>query len=251
MIRALAGLLLLVVLGGAAPGPRLITDLSQSRIDIEYTFAGADLLMFGAIDRTTMRPDRKLDLVVVVRSPAQPVVVRQKERVAGVWLNTRSVRFQTVPGYYSVATTRPIGDLVDPRMAAIYEFGIDNLHFSPAETERSAEELRTFQAGLIDLRRRGGLFTETIGGVRVVEGVLFRARARLPGDVPVGEYRVYVFLVEKGRVIAQTSVPLTVGKSGFERAVYTFAQENSVSYGLLAVAIALAAGWVAGAIMRK
>ena len=262
-MRRLAALLLLLAfafgtiaaLPGTASaqstGPRLITDLSQSRVDIEYTFAGADIMLFGAIDRASSLRNRQLDLVVVVRGPSHPLTVRKKERVAGVWLNTRSVRFHTTPSYYAISSTRPIEDIVDAKTAAIYEFGIANLHFSPASTERSSQEIQEFQQGLIDLRQRGGLYVEDPNGVRVVEGVLFRTSARLPGDAPVGEYTASVFLVADRQVIATTSVPLTVGKTGFEQAVYNFAIDYGFAYGLLAVVIALASGWGVAAVMRR
>lgn len=262
-MRRLAALFLLLActlgalsaLPGAASaqraGPRLITDLSQSRVDIEYTFAGADIMLFGAIDRASSLRNRQLDLVVVVRGPSHPLTVRKKERVAGVWLNTRSVRFHTTPSYYAISSTRPIENIVDPKTAAIYEFGIANLHFSPASTERSAQEIQEFQTGLVDLRNRGGLYVENPAGVRVVEGVLFRTSARLPGDAPVGEYTASVFLIADRQVIATTSVPLTVGKTGFEQAVYNFAIDQGFAYGLLAVAIALASGWGVAAVMRR
>lgn len=264
-MRRLAALLLLLagalgILAAALPGtasaqqraaPRLITDLSQSRVDIEYTFAGADIMLFGAIDRTASLRNRQLDLVVVVRGPSHPLTVRKKERVAGVWLNTRSVRFHTTPSYYAISSTRPIEDIVDAKTAAIYEFGIANLHFSPASTERSSQEIQEFQQGLVELRQRGGLYVENPTGVRVVEGVLFRTSARLPGDAPVGEYTASVFLIADRQVIATTSVPLTVGKIGFEQAVYNFAIDHGFAYGLLAVVIALASGWGVAAIMRR
>ncbi|MCH8684248.1 TIGR02186 family protein [Pedomonas mirosovicensis] len=255
LLLALAGVLgaglALPEPAAAQRGPRLITDLSQSRIDIEYTFAGADILLFGAIDRASSLRNRQLDLVVVVRGPSYPLTVRKKERVAGVWLNTRSVRFQTAPSYYALSSTRPVSELVDEKTAAIYEFGIKNLHFSPASTERSAKEIQEFQQGLVELRQRRGLYVEDPTGVRVVEGVLFRARTRLPGDAPVGEYTASVFLVSGGDVIATTSVPLTVGKTGFEQVVYNFAVNHGLAYGLLAVVIALASGWGVAAIMKR
>lgn len=232
-------------------GPRLITDLSQSRVDIEYTFAGADIMLFGAIDRASALRNRELDLIVVVRGPSRPLIVRKKERVAGVWLNTRSVRFHTTPSFYAISSTRPIEEIVDPKTAAIYEFGIANLHFSPASTERSAQEIQEFQTGLVDLRKRRGLYVENESGVRVVEGVLFRTSARLPGDAPVGSYSASVFLISGGKVIANTSVPLTVGKTGFEQTVYDFAVNHSLAYGLLAVIIALASGWGVAAVMKR
>ncbi|MBS3960503.1 MAG: TIGR02186 family protein, partial [Sandarakinorhabdus sp.] len=49
MRRLLALLMLLAAAVPASAQPRLITDLSHSRIDISYRFAGTELLIFGAI----------------------------------------------------------------------------------------------------------------------------------------------------------------------------------------------------------
>ena len=81
--------LLLLLAAPAAAQPRLVTDLSQSRIDISYRFAGAELLIFGAIQYPGGRtPDEPPGIAVVLRGPADPLTVREKERVAGIWVNT-------------------------------------------------------------------------------------------------------------------------------------------------------------------
>ncbi|MGL4543910.1 MAG: TIGR02186 family protein, partial [Polymorphobacter sp.] len=120
MNRLLALLAIWLVCGAAAP-VRLITDISQSRIDIIYTFKGAELLVFGAIQYANGQvPDEAPGLVVVMRGPAEPITVRKKARVAGIWVNTRSARFESAPGFYAVATSKPIADLVDQRTATIW-----------------------------------------------------------------------------------------------------------------------------------
>ena len=97
--------LLLLLAAPAAAQPRLVTDLSQSRIDISYRFAGAELLIFGAIQYPGGRaPADPPGIAVVLRGPAEPITVREKERVAGIWINTQSTRFESSPGYYAVAT---------------------------------------------------------------------------------------------------------------------------------------------------
>ena len=132
----------------------LITDLSQGRIDINTTFKGADLLVFGAIQYPAGAiPDAPADIAIVVRGPVQPVTVRRKSRVAGIWLNTAAVRFESVPGFYAVATTRPIADLADDRTTAIYEIGVGNLQLSPASSASDAET-RLFEQGLIGVKRK-------------------------------------------------------------------------------------------------
>lgn len=249
-MRLLAALLLLLGLGAAAP-PRLVSDVSHSRIDIEYSFAGAELLVFGAIQYPGGRtPEDPPSIAVVVRGPAEPITVRRKEKVAGIWINTDAVRFETAPAFYSIASSAPIESLVDERTAAIYELGLGNLQLSPASGD-TPEEIRTFERGLIDLRRRSGLYVENDHGVEITENVLYQSRVAIPALVPVGRYMAEIYLIRDGEVIARSTRPIEIDKSGLERAVYVAAQEHSLAYGTFAVSVALLAGWLAGAVVRR
>lgn len=248
--RILLALGLWLALAGAAP-IRLITQLSQARIDINTTFRGAELLVFGAIQYPLGSvPDAPPDIAVVVRGPSAPVTVRQKARIAGIWVNARGVRFESVPGFYAVAATRPVAALADERTTAIYEIGIRNLQLSPA-SGADDDTSRAFEAGLIAARQKAGLFAEHPGGVQITRGVLYAARVALPAAVPVGDYTAEIHLIRQGRVLASTSAPFVIGKSGFERWVYVVAQEHSLLYGLAAVIAALAAGALAALVTRR
>ena len=249
-MKYLALLLVWLACIGAAP-VRLITDLSQRRIDIVYTFKGAELLVFGAIQYPAGGvPDEAPGLAIVVRGPAVPITLRKKRRVAGVWINTDSVRFETAPGFYSVATSAPISTLVDERNAAIWEIGVDYLQLSPTGMD-TPEIGNAFQSGLIELRRKAGLYAEHEGGVQVTQNVLYQARIAIPSAVPVGDYTAEIYLIRKGKVIARATSPIHIGKSGFERWVYVAAHRHSLEYGIAAVGLALLAGWGAGLIVRR
>ena len=67
------------------------------------------------------------DVVVTLEGPRDWTTVRRKERVAGIWMNADSNRFRSAPGYYAVASSKPVRDLVDERTAAIYELGLQDL----------------------------------------------------------------------------------------------------------------------------
>jgi uncharacterized protein (TIGR02186 family) len=250
MARIALALGLWLALVGAAP-IRLITQLSQARIEINTTFRGSEMLVFGAIQYPQGSvPDAPPDIAVVVRGPSAPVTVRQKARIAGIWVNATGVRFESVPGFYAVAATRPITQIADERTTAIYEIGIRNLQLSPASGADDGIS-RTFETGLIAARQKAGLFTERSDGVQITRGVLYAARIALPAAVPVGDYTAEIHLVRKGRVLASTSAPFVIDKSGFERWVYVMAQENSLAYGLAAVMAALAAGALAALVTRR
>ena len=228
----------------------LVPDVSQRSVEIAYSFTGADLLLFGAILYPGGRqPGRAPDIVVTLRGPTESVRVRQKARVAGVWVNAHSARFRSVPVYYAVASSRPIGDIVDERTASIYELGVGNLQLSPIGG--SPVEERRFVAGLVALRRQSGLFAEEPSAVEMTDGVLYRARLSIPARVPVGTYTAETLLIDRGRVVAAATRDVEIRKSGFERFVAAAAEQEPWSYGWAAVLLSLGLGWGAGMLFRR
>ncbi len=242
--------LLAAPLLAAQAEPVLVPDVSQRAVEIRASFTGAELLLFGAILYPGgRRPGRAPDVVITLRGPTQSVRVREKARVAGIWVNARAARFRSVPVYYAVASSRPVSEIVDERTASIYELGVANLQLSPIGGS-PAEQAR-FAGGLIELRRRSGLFAEAPAAVEITDGVLYRARLDIPARVPVGTYTAETLLIDRGRVVAAATRDVTIRKSGFERLVAAAAQSRPWLYGALAVALSLALGWIAGAVFRR
>ena len=230
----------------AQADPILVTEISQHEVLVRQGFTGAQLLLFGAI----LEPDGRrggddYDIVVILRGPSRAIRIREKQRIAGIWVNAEATSFRSVPSFFALASSAPIAEIVDPRTAAIYEFGLDQLQLSPTGTIDQAQYDR-FTAGLVDLRRRLGLFQQNENSVTISEGVLYQARISLPSNVAVGRYVAETFAVRGGRVIASASVDVDVRKEGFDRVVAEQSQENSFAYGLLAVAMSVFMGWAAG-----
>ena len=248
---ACASALLLTVGTARADDPRLVPDVSSRAIEIQYSFTGEELLLFGAILYPGQRlPDDRTDIVVVLKGPVRPIILREKQRVAGIWVNASSIRLRTSPGFYAIGSSRPIDKLVDERTAAIFELGLDNLSMSPAGFSE-AKKLARFEAGLIDLYRRAGLFYENPRAVEISEGVLYRARIPVPARVPVGTYRAETYLISRGRVIAVASRDVQIRKAGFERFVALAAERHGFLYGLTAVMLSLVLGYGASALFRR
>jgi uncharacterized protein (TIGR02186 family) len=248
--RSLAVIAAAPLLMGQAK-PVLVPDISSRRIDIRYSFTGEQLLLFGAIIYPGGRvPERDAQIAVVLKGPVQPIRVRQKQKIAGIWMNADSHRFRSAPAYYAVATSKPITDLVDERTAAIYELGLQNLQLSPGGGALPEKE-RRFEAGLIDLRRRQGLYVENAKGVEISDGVLYRANIAIPSQVPEGTYIAETFLIDRKRVLAAATREIEIRKSGFELFVARAARRYEFLYGLAAVALSLGLGWAAAALFRR
>ncbi len=248
---ALIALALCAPLLIGADKPELVPDVSARQVQIRYSFTGAQLLLFGAVVYPGgRRPTRPADIAVVLRGPVQPILLREKQKIAGIWMNADSDRFRSAPSFYSVASSRPISDLVDERTAAVYELGLHNLQLSPGGGNLPDKE-RRFEAGLLDLRYRQGLYAEDPRGVEITDGVLYRAVITIPSQVPIGTYTAETFLIDHGRVLAAATRDIQIDKSGFERFVALAARRHEGLYGLTAVALSLGLGWAAAAAFRK
>lgn len=244
-------LLLAAPLAIGAAKPRLVPDVSQSRIEIRYSFTGAELLLFGAILYPGGRtPTEHADIAVVVKGPVQPLVVREKQKVAGIWMNVEAARFRSAPSFYAVASSAPLSSLIDERTAAIYELGLQNLSLSPGGG-KAPEVQRRFEAGLIDLMQRRQLYFEDPRGVQITDHVLYRGRITIPARVPVGDYTAETFLIKDGRVIAGAVREIRIEKLGFERDVAAAADRWSFTYGVAAVALSLLLGWGGSLVFRR
>jgi uncharacterized protein (TIGR02186 family) len=238
-----------LLLGAAQPV--LVPDISARSIEIRYSFAGAQLLLFGAILYPGGRvPRDPADVIVVLKGPVEPILLREKQKIAGIWMNADSNRFRSAPSYYAVASSAPVRELVDERTAAIYEMGLQDLQLSPGGGAFPDKE-RRFEAGLLELRRKEGLYVEHPHGVEISQGVLYRARIAIPSQVPVGTYTAETFLVSDGKVIAAATREIQIDKSGFERFVALSARRHGFLYGLAAVALSLGLGWAAAAVFRR
>ena len=127
MTRLLLLLLsLLAPVGAAAQEPPLVASLSDREIEVSTGFTGADLLVFGATD-APIGPGGD-EILVVVRGPTRPVVVRRKVRALGVvWVNGPAARFSDVPGFYAIAGTRPAWQLLPEQERQGNGLGLDAL----------------------------------------------------------------------------------------------------------------------------
>lgn len=230
--------------------PILVPEISQHEVRVRQGFTGTELLLYGAIlDPRGQRASGEYDIVVVLKGPTDAVRIREKERVAGIWVNADSSDFRSVPSFYAIASSRPIDDIVGPRTAAIYELGVDYLQLSPTGRIDPEQQAR-FASGLVDLKRRERLYVQDDTGVTISGNVLYQARIALPSSVQVGRYTAETFAISNGRVIASATAEVEVVKEGFERVVADRAEDSSFLYGLFAIFLSLFMGWAAGRLFQ-
>ncbi|MCW4116965.1 TIGR02186 family protein [Aurantimonas sp. MSK8Z-1] len=246
------GLLLVVALltagrAALAQSPETFEiGLSTDSISITSDFAGERLVIFGSLDNADQKILRQggYDIIVVLEGPRRPAVVREKDRVLGLWINRGSESFETAPSSYALASTRALRDISGSGILEQLGIGIDNLRLGFNRVPGTASPNRDqYAAALRRLRGEEGLYRETTAAVQFVSPSLFRAELALPAALPVGQHLARAFLFRRGEFLRERSEPLWVRKAGFENWIFEFSKDNGFVYGILAVALAIFTGW--------
>jgi uncharacterized protein (TIGR02186 family) len=254
MRRALL-LLLLLLLPRPVVAETLIAAASPAVVRIEQHFSGAEITVFGVIERDRLavsRADRQ-EIAVTVFGPEEHVVVRRKTRVAGLWINTEAQDFVAIPGFYAALTSAPLADLGTPEALGQYRIGFEHL-LNPdprGGADAGGADEHAFRAALVRNHVAAGVYVERPGAVEFLSPTLFRAVIPLPARAPTGSYRVEVTLLQGGVPLAETATALAVMKIGFEEWMYQAAFRLPLLYGLGTVLVGLAAGWLAGILFRR
>ncbi|WP_246026762.1 TIGR02186 family protein [Paracoccus luteus] len=234
----------------APPAEEVVAGLSQDDVAITTSFNGSQILIYGAIKRQTPIPQGSdLGVIVTVEGPSQPVTVRRKDRRAGIWINAAQLQIGAAPDFYVVATSAPLDQLLSDESDTQYRI-------SPALAVRSfagpvdIPDATAFTEALLRLRTEQGRYRVDEGTVRIVEQTLFRADVTLPSNLIEGTYKARILLVRGGRVVDVHRAPIEVRKVGLELWLYRLALEKPFWYGLMSLAIAMAAGWAASTAFR-
>jgi uncharacterized protein (TIGR02186 family) len=246
LLPRLLGALLLAL--PARANEEIVLGLSQAEVSITTNFNGSEILVYGAVKRDQPIPDGpELQVVMTVSGPSEPVIVRRKEKRFGIWVNTEAVEVDRAPSYYAVVTSAPMADVLKRTEDLRHKVSIPRAIRSVGAPMEIADAA-SFTQALIRIRKAAEQYQVIEGGVTVDEQTLFRAAVRLPAALTEGAYDTRIFLTRSGNVVAQYETIIDVRKVGLERWLFTLSRENAFLYGLMSLAIAIAAGWGASAI---
>jgi|TARA_B110000902_G_scaffold76551_1_gene91038 uncharacterized protein (TIGR02186 family) len=225
----------------------LVADLSQDNVKISTNFLGAKILLFGAYDG--IQGD---DIIVVVSGPKGLVTVQKKEKVLGVWVNTKKINYINAPKYLYIASNRDINEILNYKTRKISEIGLNNLNvrMQPGENISTKEE-ETWRKALTRNMLKSKLWSLDENSVKLNKNALFRTYVALPSNVPTGIFNVKILHYRNNKLISKERSTINVSKSGMSAEIYNIAQNYSTLYGIFAVLLAVLIGWITNIIFRK
>ncbi len=241
----------------APPLPResVHADVSTRRIAVTSTFSGTGIIVFGAVDnsRQVSAESGLYDVVIVISGAPSRLVARKKSNVGGLWINTSSVTFTSVPSYYAISSTRPLDEVASDDVLKSSGIGFD---FVPMTFHRSARnltapEIKEWRDAVVRLKQHERLYQQDEYGVAFVGRSLFRSAFDMPATVTVGAFETRVYLFRDGELLSTYTTKLDLEREGLEHFVHRFAFDHPFFYGVFTVLIAVGAGMLASYVFNR
>jgi uncharacterized protein (TIGR02186 family) len=251
----LVWLLCFVCLGAVARAESLNIALSKGVVEIKSNFTGAELSLFGTIQRDENSIPRRdpYDIIVVVEGPKGSIVTRQKERRYGIWLNNKKRLMHNVPYLFKIFTSKPLEQIALPVTVTREQLSLEALlmpgmkrSMQPLALERAA-----FSHALINLKYKDNLYSIYDGAIRFLDVRFFAVQIPLPARSLVGSYDVKVYLFAGQVLLNQTRQRFEIRKSGVEQVTYQSAFDYPLFYGIATILLALFIGWFGGTVFRR
>jgi uncharacterized protein (TIGR02186 family) len=236
-----------------AAAERLITSVSASRVLITSSYTGAELVLFGAIERDGVSVSRggSYEIVVTVRGPQSLTTIREKQRFGPFWINGDQAKFSEMPGYYAINASKPLAEVTSEQLRERFQIGLEQMVAAKGGIGHSVDRTIAFRMALIRLKTEQRLFQLNERGVVFLAPNLFRAAISLPATAPLGNYEAVAQLFVDGALLATERSDFEVVKTGFEARVAQAAFTQPLQYGLMTVLLALGFGWLANYAFRR
>jgi uncharacterized protein (TIGR02186 family) len=242
------------VIAAELPRESVQADISTRRVAVTSSFSGTEIVVFGAVDnsRQTSAEAGLYDVVIVLVGTPTRLTARKKSRVAGIWVNTDSVSFLSVPSYYAIVSTRPLDEVASEDVLKSTGIGFEHVPMVVAKSDADrAEDIKAFRESVVRLKRKERLYGIDEYGVAFIGRSLFRASVDVPANVTLGSFDTRVFLFRGGELLSQYNARLNLEREGVEDVLHAFAFSYPLSYGLATVLLAIGAGLLASSLLGR
>ena len=237
------------------PPEAVHADVAARRVPITSSFIGTHVVIFGAVNnsRQVVPEAGYYDVVIVVEGARAPFIARRKSRVGGIWINTDSARYNTVPSYYAIVSTRPLSEIASRDVLVRHRIGLDAIPMTPESDgqAKSRAEVELFRKAVVRIKRSQNLYRQSQYGVAFIGPNLFRASIELPANITVGPFMTHVYLFRQGRLLSRYSTRLTLEREGLELFFHNLAFGYPFLYGIGCVIAAVCSGLIASALFRR
>lgn len=221
----------------------IIADVSDRSIAVTAGFTGARTTLFGTLPESG-------DVIIVVKGPPETITVREKNRIAGMWVNGAFHTFKNVPGIYWVASSRPLELIAPDDFLRAQQIGLMNISLKDSDAPEDAR-IKEFSHALLIQKAMRDEYTFAPAMIHVMEERLYRADLELPSSAPTGAYIATTYLMQDGKLISAQQTPIYLKKVGTPEWISNMAQSHSYIYALITIVFASFSGWFSALLLQR
>lgn len=188
---------------------------------------------------------------ITVKFAGKPttIVLERKGRKGIFWLNVDEITLNNAPQAYMLFFSQKLSDMAPKDTILSLGLGYDALSRQIGETEGQIAKPEILSE-FFRFKEKSKLYhisNELLQPENPSDRLVhYSLLIPVNSAMPVGEYQVTVYFFEDGKCKKQLSDTLTIQKVGFVKFVSGVAMEHAALYGILAILIAVMAGFSIG-----
>ena len=223
-------------------------DLSDEIIKIQTNFNGREVIIFGLADPN-------FDTILVIKGPKKDARLSIKERLFGIWIETKKFTYEKIPSIFFIASSSPINDILDENVIRQKGLNFQNFDYNVLnnnnikDTKIYEDSLYEWDSNLIRKQKANNFYKQY--DLKIVDDKLFQTRIFFPPNTIPGIYNASVFQVKDRKIINEDNKKIIVKKTGLGNKIYNFAQKQPSFYGLLCIIFAVISGIIAATAFRR
>jgi len=228
----------------------LTATVNHDHIAIDFFYHGNTISIRGV-------SEPGVDLIINMTAPDEHQALKKKGRVAGIlWMNIGTLKFEHVPNFYAVYSSKKLEDILIPAELEKYTLGYAALerHVEVIPVANEEEKAKWFSE-FIKFKENSKVYAVTPGKIDIIQNSDGKQNYSIMMDWPYqaqpGDYPITVYAVKDGKVVDQVQSKVKVEQVGVVKTLATMAKDNPAFYGILSIGIALGAGFGVSLVFRK
>ncbi|MBI5556914.1 MAG: TIGR02186 family protein [Deltaproteobacteria bacterium] len=233
------------------PAQALTCRVSPDKVPIGLNYHGATLAVSGENKAGD-------DMIIRITNDKGEAHYKYIGKAGGlVWMKKGDVSFTNVPGVYLLFSSGDLEHLLGSEERQANQIGYDAMK-EAAEMETGSPELQgaspRWKDEFIRFKEKQKLYAIHPGAVTRQHGRdsdTYQLEVAWPYQAGPGTYSVEAMAVRDGKVVEREQTRFTVQQAGVVKQLSGLAFNNASIYGIMAVLIAIFAGFAVGMIFRK
>lgn len=248
VLVALTALIGMAVIAPSAMA-ELTTNVNHDLIEIRLNYNGSTVSVKGEADAGS-------NLVIKISGAEKEEKLKSKDKVGGLfWMNTDEHVFTEVPELYFLKSTADPAQILSEDQLLANNIGYKAVAANgKIEPEVPPAEKAVLFEEFFKYKEDQNLYNQSVEGIETSPSGAVQSFDTVfdwPYQAKPGIYEVTVYSVKDGQITGTSKGEVRVEETGVVKTLSDMSKNNGGLYGLLAIGVAVIAGFGVGIVFRK